>query len=326
MAPATNRRDFLGILLGSAPAFAFSFGAARPASGFPGLLPSRAFGQSPTPVTGTPLGDNLIHFTGAGGNVVVATGPAGLVMVNGGREEKSVDLLRAVSEHTGGKRVQALFNTDWHRERTGSNETVGRAGAAIIAHEHTKQYLGAEIHVDWQNRTYMPLPPEALPNQTFYTSGALEGPNPGERIEYGHLGQAHTDAAIYVFFPAANVLVAGDALSVGKYPIADYTTGGWLGGLLAANKTLLGLADAETRIVPGVGPVQTRADLQAQHDMLAVLRDRLPKMMKQGLGPEDILAAAPTREYDAKWGNPDLFVSTACRGLWLHVRELGGIV
>ena len=70
----------------------------------------------------------------------------------------------------------------------------------------------------------------------------------GERIEYGHLGQAHTDAAIYVFFPGSNVLVAGDALSVGRYPIPDYTTGGWLGGLLAANKTMLGLANAETRI------------------------------------------------------------------------------
>ena len=113
---------------------------------------------------------------------------------------------------------------------------------------------------------------------------------------------------------------------MGKYPIADYTTGGWLGGLLAANKTLLGLANAETRIVPGTGPIQTRADLQAQHDMLAALMDRFPKMMKQGLGPEDIIAAAPTKEYDAKWGNPDLFVSTAYRSMWLHVRELGGIV
>jgi cyclase len=315
MVPATNRRDFLEILLGSAAGLA---------------LPSRVFGQSPASVTSVtsiariPLDDNLIHFTGAGGNVVVVTGPDGLVMVNGGREEMSPNLLKAVAESTGGKRVQTLFNTDWHREHTGSNETVGKAGAKIIAHEHTKQYLGAEIYVDWQNRTYKPLPAQALPNQTFYTSGKMDFGT--ERIEYGHLGQAHTDAAIYVFFPKANVLVAGDALSVGKYPIADYTTGGWLGGLFAANKTLLGLANAETRIVPGVGPIQTRADLQGQHDMLAAMMDRFPKMMKQGLGPEDILAAAPTKEYDAKWGNPDLFVSTACRSLWLHVRELGGIV
>jgi cyclase len=309
MVPATNRRDFLGILLVGAAGLS---------------LPFRAFAQRPTSITATPLTDTLIHFTGAGGNVVVVTGPDGLVMVNGGREEMSADLLKAVAERTGGKRVQSLFNTDWHREHTGANETVGKTGAKIIAHENTKQYLGAEIYVDWQNRTYKPLPTQALPNQTFYTSGTMTFGV--ERIDYGHLGQAHTDAAIYVFFPGSNVLVAGDALSVGKYPIADYTTGGWLGGLLAANKTLLGLANAETRIVPGVGPIQTRADLQAQHDMLAAMMDRFPKMMKQGLGPDDIIAAAPTKEFDGKWGNPDLFVSTAYRSMWLHVRELGGIV
>ena len=307
MVPATDRRDFVRILVGGAAV----------------LWSSRAFGQR-IAITPTPLSDTLIHFAGAGGNVLVVTGTDGLVMVNGGREEMSADLLKAISDRTGGKRVQALFNTDWHRDHTGSNEAAGKAGAKIIAHEHTKQYLGAEIYVDWQNRTYKPLPPQALPNQTFYTSGSMTFG--AERIEYGYLGQAHTDAAIYVFFPESNVLVAGDALSVGKYPIADYTTGGWLGGLLAANKTLLGLGNAETRIVPGVGPVQTRADLQAQSDMLAAMMDRFPKMMKQGLGPEDIIAAAPTKDYDAKWGSPDLFVSTAYRSMWLHVRELGGIV
>ena len=316
MIPATDRRDFLRILLSSTAAFAFG-GAA---------LSSRTFAQRAGSIAAASLGDNLIHFTGAGGNVVVTTGPDGLVMVNGGRAEMAAELLKAVAERTSDKRVHALFNTDWHREHTGSNETVGKAGAKFIAHEHTRQYLGAEIYVDWQDRTYKPLPPQALPSQTFYTSGTLNNINPGERIEYGHLGQAHTDAAIYVFFPGANVLVAGGALSVGTYPIPDYTTGGWLGGLLAANKTLLGLANAETRIVPGVGPIQTRAGLQAQHDMLAAMMDRFPKMMKQGLGPEDIIAAAPTKEYDAAWGSPDLFVTTAYRSMWLHVRELGGIV
>jgi cyclase len=89
---------------------------------------------------------------------------------------------------------------------------------------------------------------------------------------------------------------------------------------------MLGMAKPDTRLVPGVGPLQTRADLQAQHDMLDTMLDRFKKMMKQGLGPEDIIAAAPTKEFDEKWGNPDLFVSTAYRSMWLHVRELGGIV
>ena len=183
----------------------------------------------------------------------MVTGPDGLVMVNGGRRG-------AIRGSAQGHRASAPAESASRRCSTpigiastpARTKRLGKAGAKIIAHENTKQYLGAEIYVDWQNRTYKPLPPQALPNQTFYTSGKMTFG--AERIEYGHLGQAHTDAAIYVFFPASNVLVAGDALSVGKYPIADYTTGGWLGGLIAANKTLLGLANAETRIVPGVGP------------------------------------------------------------------------
>src|SRR4026207_896000 len=114
MGPAPTRRDFVRILVVGAPAIACGFGA-----------PSRAFGQSSsgarTLITATPLSDNLIHFTGAGGNILVVTGPDGRVMVNGGREEMSADLLKAISDRTGGKRVQALINTDWHREHTGSN-------------------------------------------------------------------------------------------------------------------------------------------------------------------------------------------------------------
>jgi glyoxylase-like metal-dependent hydrolase (beta-lactamase superfamily II) len=312
MGPAKKRRDFLGILLGGAAGLS---------------LPSLAFGQRADPsraITATSLTNNLTLYSGAGGNVLAATGSDGVLLVNGGLQDRSSELLRALTEKSGTKRVTVLFNTDWYRERTGLNDAVAANGGTIIAHEYTKQYLGAEIYVDWQDRTYPPLPPRALPGRTFHTTGAID--IGGEQVLYGHLGQAHTDAAIYVFFPAANVLVAGGALSVGQYPIADYTTGGWLGGLVAANKTLLGLAKPDTRIVPGVGAVQTFADLQAHHDMLAAMMERFVKMMKQGLGPEDIIAAGPTREHDAIWGDPDLFVKTAYRGMWLHVRELGGIV
>lgn len=313
MVSTPNRRDFLGILVGGAAGLA---------------LPSPAFGAGAdlprTPITVARLSDTLIEITGAGANVVVVAAPDGLVMINGGARDRSGELLKIVADQTGGARVQTLVNTDWRPDYTGSNEALARAGAKIVAHENTKQYIGAEHHVDWEKRTYRPLPAGALPTETFYTTGRITAG--AERIDYGHLGQAHTDGAIYVFFPGPNVLMTGGALAVGRYPIPDYTAGGWLGGLIASNKTLLALANADTRLVPGVGPLQSRADLQAQHDMLAAMFDRFGKMMKQGMGPEDILAAAPTREFDAKWGNPDLFVSTAYRSMWLHVRELGGIV
>jgi cyclase len=318
MFPAPDRREFLRVLVGGLGIPSVS----SVASGRP--HPSTQVPGHPGPVSANRLGDHLMMISGAGGNVVVADGAEGLLMVNGGLAAHSAGLLKMIGEHAGGRPVHTLFNTDWHPEHTGSNETLGQSGARIIAHAHTKQYLGEELFVEWQNRTYKPLPSRAIPDHTFYTSATMTFG--GERVEYGHLGQAHTDGDIYVFFPGPNVLVAGDVLSVGKYPIADYTTGGWLGGLANATKTLLDLANADTRFVPGVGPVQTRADVQAQHEMLLAMRDRLGKMMRQGMGADDMLAAGATKDFDGRWGAPDLFVSTAYKGLWLHVRELGGIV
>ncbi len=318
MFPASGRREFLQALLGGAAGLSLPFPAwaqQRPAS-----HPSAHSG----PLTTTQLGERLRVIAGAGGNVVVLDTPEGVLMVNGGAAERSGELLKMVGEQTGGRRVHAIVNTDWHAEHTGSNEPLGQAGARILAHEYTKQYLREEMFVDWQNRRYTPLPAKALPTETFLTS--LKMTFGGERVEYGHLGQAHTDGDIYVFFPGPNVLVAGDVLAVGAYPIADYTSGGWLGGLVTATKTLLDLTNADTRVVPGVGPVQSRADLQAQHQMLTAMRDRLGKMMRQGLGAPDMIAAGVTKDFDAQWGSPDLFVSTSYRGLWLHVRELGGVV
>jgi len=280
--------------------------------------------QSNGPITATKLSENIILFTGAGGNIVTLTGPDGLLMVNGGLPERSADLTKTLSSHFNVNRVQVLFNTDWHLENTGSNETLGSAGAKIIAHENTKLWLGTDIRVEWENRTYKPRPAKALPNQTFYTSGKMTFGK--EEVRYGYLGQAHTDGDIYVFFPGPNILMTGDVFTVGAYPIPDYCTNGWLGGLVNATKSLIDLSDAATKIVPGIGPVQARAELESQLEMCSTMKTRLADLMRQGKGADEIVAAAPTAEFDKKWGNPKLFLSVAYRGLWSHVRELGGIV
>ena len=126
------------------------------------------------------------------------------------------------------------------------NLVVAEMGGQILAHEFTKQYLSIDRYVEWRNKTYKPLPAKALPTKTFTKAGSMMFG--GQTIEYAPLGQAHTDGDIYVFFRDANVLVVGDMMTVGKYPIADYTSGGWLGGLVTATKTLLDLAKPDTRI------------------------------------------------------------------------------
>ncbi len=284
---------------------------------------ARRVAAADAPLTATRLHPSVLHVSGAGGNVVVLESGDGLLMVNGGRRDRSPELLTLVGQQCGGKRITTLFNTDWHPDHTGSNEPLAAAGTRILAHEHTKEYLSVDL-VDCEGRQHLPLPARALPTETFLTSGTLAFG--GQTVDYRYLGQAHTDGDVAVWLPGANVLVAGDVLTVGQYPVPDFTTGGWLGGLMTATKTLLDLSNADTRIVPGTGPVQTRADLQAQFDMLAALRDRLVKMMRQGMSAQEMLAAGATKEFDARWGRPDRFVPTVYRGLWLHVRELGGIV
>jgi cyclase len=293
-------------------------------------LSRRAFAQTGSPPANAPLevkklADNFLLISGAPGNVLAVIGSDGVLLVNGGSPERSADVLKLVAEQSGGKPVQVLFNTCWHPQHTGSNETLGKAGAKIVAHENTKLWLGTEIDCGWQQRTYEPHPKVALPNQTFY-SGVQKMAFGKVPVEYGYMMQAHTDGDIYVYFPGPNILATGDVVSVGSYPIVDYTTGGWLGGMVEAQKALLKVTNADTRIVVGSGSIITHADLDAENQMLATLKDRFAKLIKQGMGPKEMIAAAPTKDFDDKFGNPELFIELAYRGMWGHVRELGGIV
>lgn len=283
---------------------------------------------TPEPIAATKLADNFTLITGAGSNVLLVTSPDGALLVDGGSDARSAELMKFVAEQTKGAPIQILFNTHWHWDHTGSNEALGKAGAKIVAHEYTKQWLGTEIEVRWENnwqgREYEPRPKAALPNQTFYNSEKMTFGK--EQIEFAHMPGAHTDGDIYVYFRGANVLVAGDAISVGRYPIIDYSTDGWPGGMVQGQKTLLTVANAETKIIPGAGPVQTRADVEALNEMCNTVRGRVLDGMKKGKGPRDLIAEKILKDYDAKWGNSDLFIDQNYKGLWAHVRELGGIV
>jgi glyoxylase-like metal-dependent hydrolase (beta-lactamase superfamily II) len=275
------------------------------------------------PLTVTRLSGNLAVISGAGGNVVALSGPEGMLLVDCGLAERSHELLETLGTLPGGRNIRTVFNTHWHWDHTGANERLRGAGATIIAHENTRLWLGSEIREEWQNRIYEPRPRQALPTQTFYyKSGSLTFG--GEPIEYGYLAQAHTDGDIYVHFRGQNVLVTGDVVSVGRYPILDYCTGGWIGGMAAATRKLLTLADASTRIIPGTGPVQTRADLASEHDMLLAVHAKLWALMRKGLSASDMIAAHATADYDAKWGNSDLFIRNAYRGMYGHIAEFLG--
>jgi glyoxylase-like metal-dependent hydrolase (beta-lactamase superfamily II) len=224
--------------------------------------------------------------------------------------------------------VGHLFNTHWHPEHTGGNEAIGRTGVAIVAHENTRLWMSTEYHVDWEDRTYEPRAPGALPTQTFHSheKQPLVLEVGAERIEYGHLREAHTDGDIYVFFREHNVLCAGGVVTAGAYPVPDYATGGWIGGLMDGTDQLLALADADTLIVPATGPAQKRGYLATQREMVATVRGRVEDLMRKGKSADEMIGAGVTREFDALFGaDSERFVRNVYGGLWWQGRLNGSL-
>ncbi|MEY2853081.1 MAG: hypothetical protein RL030_213 [Pseudomonadota bacterium] len=151
-------------------------------------------------------------MTGAATNLVVAEGPDSLLMVDGGAAQDAKVLEKLLSRRFPGKPVAVVFNTHWHPTHSGFNATARKLGADVIAHENTRLWLGTEVHSRWDNRVYPAQPTAVLPNRTFYY-GLQKLDFGGRAVEYGHLGQAHTDGDIFVRFPGANVIVTGGAFS-----------------------------------------------------------------------------------------------------------------
>ena len=312
MASHPTRRKFVQSVL-----------AAGAGIGLAQTLPRSAAARSrdAAPITSNRLNDQLMVFSGAGANVVALHGTEGILLVDGGLPERSADLLEAVYRETRSKQVKTLINTHWHPEQTGSNERLGKAGAKIIGHENTRRWLEYPQTEPGHTQAYGPLPLKARPSDTLVSSVNLAKESlefAGEKVEYGYLLQAHTDGDLYVFFRNSNILMAGGVLSNAGWPVIDYQTGGWLGGLVQGLRSLEGLVDDKTQIVPANGPVMGRADLQAQGKMYATILDRLSRLMRKGMGPEEALAAKPTQEFDAQWGDPRQFTLLAFKSLWGH--------
>lgn len=303
---SSNRREFLTALLGGAAGLS---------------LTCRAFGQNaPAAIKATRLSDNIAVMMGDGGNVGVVISPEGLMMIDGGLPDRAGDLAKAIAGQVDTHKVTTLFDTHWHFDHIGSNEMLGRAGAKIIAHENVKKRLTVKTTMEVNGRTFDPLKPEGLPAQEFPKGGKMTFGR--EKIEYAHIPTAHTDGDSYLFFPGPNVLHTGDMMFHGFYPVIDYSTGGWVGGMAAAAEKLGKVGDAQTKVIPGHGPMATKDDLKTTHEMLATVTERLEKMIKEGKSADEAVAAAPTRDFDEKFGRgmykPDAWTKIAYTSIVRH--------
>jgi cyclase len=271
------------------------------------------------------LADGLWRVTGAATNIVVAEGPDSLLLVDGGSAEDTRALQKLLAQHFPGKRVAVVFNTHWHPNHTGFNATARRLGADVIAHENTRLWLGTEVNSRWNDRVYAAQPAAALPNRTFYY-GLQKLDFGGRTVEYGHLGQAHTDGDIFVRFPDANVIVTGGVVAPQAYPMGDPASNGWLGGIHTATKDLMTRGDAQTKFVPGIGPVCGIDEVKAQSELCFTVLQRIGEVYYKGQTFGEFLATQPARDYVARLGDPAQFLRLSWDTAWYHVNEIRRVV
>jgi cyclase len=277
-----------------------------------------AFSQESLAVV--PVSEGFVMLTGAGGNVLVRTASSGQVLVDSGAAGFTDKVLADLRGLPGGGRATTVFNTHWHKEQVGGNLAFGRAEATIVAHEKTRVHLATDYYMHDEDRYEKAVPAEARPTVTFFTGEqTLAGK---ERIEYGHLLEAHTDGDIYVFFRDANVLAVGDAISPLKDPVLDWFGGGWLGGRVDSQEKLLKLTDEKTRIVPSYGPVVGRAELQAEYDTMRQLFDRMLDLVRKGMSAQDVLDAGLMKGLSRTFRDPYRFAYDAHKGFWAHHNSL----
>lgn len=294
----------------------FLHAAALSSAGLAFAPPPLLAGDARPKLAARDLGGNLALITGGGANVLAFGSPQGAMLFDGGLRTQAKALLKLALSSVGAKQAHTLVNTHWHPEQTGLNETLGKQGARILAHENTRLWLTRSIETDWLPRPHPAFARAAQPNQSFYTTETVDFG--GETITFGHLGQAHTDGDLYAWLPRANVLVAGGVVSSDGWPLMDWRTGGWIGGLVGAYDRLLKIANDGTRVIGADGPVVGRAELQAYRDMYFTIFDRLVKQLIKGMGPEEAFESGPAKEFEADWGDSKPFVMASFRSLWGH--------
>jgi glyoxylase-like metal-dependent hydrolase (beta-lactamase superfamily II) len=277
----------------------------------------------------TRLTERLSLIAAGGTNVLACVGPDGLVLVDSGAPERVADVMTAVRQlwtpPSGGPQSVTLFNSHWHLEHTGGNEAIRQAGVAaraatILAHENTRLWMATPVWSPAEDRYRRPRPAAARPDKTFYDAGSMDAGS--ERIDYGYLIDAHTSGDIYVRFREANVLAVGDVASPVRDPELDWFTGAWIGGRVDAMARLLAMSDDRTRIVPGFGPVMTRAQLQADHDVMKTIYDRVFDLVRKGDESSDMLKAGVLKNLPRTWKDPERFLYDVQKGLWAHHNKL----
>lgn len=263
--------------------------------GLPATLPAQTAMTSETVVPGVHV---IAGF--ANGNILVVEGSDQVLLVDA-QSARRVGLADSVLRTLTRLPVRTVVFTHYHEDHTGGMPHWREAGALALAHEAVPAQMAVDtVILDWEGWHRTAAAPPAMPDRLFRDRIALDAG--GVRVEVVHLPGAHTDGDAVVWLPGPNVLHTGDLVEPGAPPFIDWWAGGSLAGMIAAADSLLAMADDDTRIVPGHGPVIRRETLVEHRTMLATLGERVGSAIREGQSLEQLLAARPAAEFETLLG------------------------
>jgi glyoxylase-like metal-dependent hydrolase (beta-lactamase superfamily II) len=247
----------------------------------------------------TDLGNRIYALEGEGGNITVAVGDDGAIVVDSQFAPLYNKIKAAIAALTS-KPVRYLIITHFHRDHTGGAEAFGKDGAVIVAHESVKTHMAAGTRNGLTGNMVPPAPAIALPKETY--KDAMTVRLQGRSAELRYSAAVHTDGDTYVYFPDADVLATGDIVFFGRYPNIDFAYGGSIDGMIRGVDELINFAKETTTIVPGHGPVGNKAMMREYREMLVVARDRIRRLKAAGKTEDEVVDAKPNADYDARFG------------------------
>ena len=245
------------------------------------------------------VADGVYMLVGSGGNIGLSIGEDGAFVIDDQFAPLSEKIMAAIAAVTDAD-VKFLVNTHFHGDHVGGNEAFGAAGAVIIAHENVRARMSTDQFREIFNQPIPASPVGALPILTF--SDEMTFHWNGDTIRAIHVAPAHTDGDTILYFQNANVIHMGDTFFNGFYPFIDVSSDGDIDGIIAAGYRALTIANEDTAIIPGHGPLSDAAGLAAWLEMLKVTRVNMQSLIDQGLSEDEAVAARPTAESDEQYG------------------------
>ena len=248
----------------------------------------------------TNLGNNTYMLEGQGGNITIAVGTDGIIMVDtefAPLHDKIMAAIRAISPLP----IKYVINTHFHGDHTGGNEGFQKDGATVIAQDNIRVRLVAGTTNGTSGAKMPPSAPGAIPKETF-VGGEKTIEVGGRKAMLTHTYNAHTDGDTWVYFPDANVLCTGDIMNNNHtYQQVDYANGGDIRGMIRATNAWLKLANDSTKVVVGHGPLANKQSIADYNAMVKAARERVEKLVNEGKSEQEVVALKPLADLDAKW-------------------------